>query len=271
MEELIIEPGRAERNYWRDLWRFRELLYFLAYRDILVRYKQTVLGVAWALFRPALTMLVFVAFRRLSKLPPTGAPDAIFVYAALIPWQFFSNSLTESSISLIGNANLISKVYFPRLLVPAGSVVTSLVDFAITLGLLGVLMVWERYPPGWQMLLLVPLLILTFALSFGTGLLLAALNVEYRDFRYIVPFIVQFGLFASPIAFPTSSVSERWRLAFSLNPMVGIIDGFRWAILRGTTPIDSRTMSISIAMTVMFLWLGISYFRRTERLFADVI
>lgn len=271
MEELIIEPGRAERNYWRDLWRFRELLYFLAYRDILVRYKQTVLGVAWALLRPALTMLVFVAFRRMTKMPSTGVPDAIFVYAALIPWQFFSNSLSESSISLIGNANLISKVYFPRLLVPAGSVVTSLVDFAITLGLLAILMVWYQFAPGWQMLLLIPLLVLTFALSFGTGLLLAALNVEYRDFRYIVPFIVQFGLFASPIAFPTSSVSERWRLAFSLNPMVGIIDGFRWAILRGTTHLDPMTLGMSITMTVMFLWLGISYFRRTERLFADVI
>jgi lipopolysaccharide transport system permease protein len=272
MEELIIEPGRAERNYWRDLWRFRELLYFLAYRDILVRYKQTVLGVAWALLRPALTMLVFVAFRRMTKMPPDPRfPDAIFVYAALIPWQFFSNSLSESSISLIGNANLISKVYFPRLLVPAGSVVTSLVDFAITLGLLAVLMVCYQFAPGWQMLLLIPLLLLTFALSFGTGLLLAALNVKYRDFRYIVPFIVQFGLFVSPIAIATSSVPERWRVAYSLNPMVGIIDGFRWAVLRGATPLEPMTIGISIAMTLMFLWLGISYFRRTERLFADVI
>jgi lipopolysaccharide transport system permease protein len=271
MEELIIEPGRAERNYWRDLWRFRELLYFLAYRDILVRYKQTVLGVAWALLRPALTMLVFVAFRRMTKMPSTGVPDAIFVYSALIPWQFFSNSLTESSASLIGNANLISKVYFPRLLVPAGSVVTSLVDFAITLGLLAVLMVCYRFVPGWHMLFLVPLTILTFGLSFGTGLLLAALNVEYRDFRYIVPFIVQFGLFVSPIAFATSSVPAQWRILYSLNPMAGIIDGFRWAILNGRTPLDPVTFSISIGMTIVFLVLGISYFRGTERRFADII
>jgi lipopolysaccharide transport system permease protein len=271
MEELIIESGRTERNYWFDLWRFRELLYFLAYRDILVRYKQTVLGVGWALLRPALTMLVFVAFRRMTKMPASSAPDAIFVYAALIPWQFFSNSLSEASISLIGNANLISKVYFPRLLVPAGSVVTSLVDLAITIVLLGVLMAWYQFAPGWQILFLVPLILLTFVLAFGTGLFLAALNVEYRDFRYIVPFIVQFGLFVSPIAFASSEVPARWRMVYSLNPMAGIIDGFRWAILRGPTPLDPVTLSMSIAMTGMFLWFGISYFRRTERRFADII
>ncbi len=270
-EELIIEPGRTERNYWRDLWRFRELLYFLAYRDILVRYKQTVLGVAWALLRPALTMLVFVAFRRMTKMPATSVPDAIFVYSALIPWQFFSNSLSESSVSLIGNANLISKVYFPRLLVPAGSVVTSLVDYAITLGLLAVLMACYQFAPDWHILLLVPLTILTFALSCGTGLLLAALNVEYRDFRYIVPFIVQFGLFVSPIAFATAAVPAKWRLLYSLNPLAGIIDGFRWAILRGHPGLDPVPFGISVAMTAVFLWLGILYFRATERRFADII
>ena len=271
MEELIIEPGRTERNYWKDLWRFRELLYFLAYRDILVRYKQTVLGVAWALLRPALTTLVFVAYRGMTKMPSAGVPDAIFVYAALIPWQFFSNSLTESSASLIGNTNLIAKVYFPRLLIPAGSVVTSLVDFAITIGLLGALMAWYRFTPDWHMLFLIPLTVLTFALSCGTGLLLSALTVEYRDFRYIVPFIVQFGLFVSPIAFTASSVPEKWRVVFALNPMAGIIDGFRWAILRGQKPLDPVTFGISIGITVLFLWFGIVYFRSTERRFADVI
>ena len=270
-EETIIEPGRAERNYWRDLWRFRELLYFLAYRDILVRYKQTVIGVAWALIRPALTMLVFVAFRRMTKQVSVGAPDAIFVYAALLPWQFFSMSLTEASGSLIGNANLISKIYFPRLLIPAGAVVTSFVDFAVTIGLLGVLMLWYQFSPSWHILLLVPLTLLTFGLSFGAGLFLAALNVKYRDFRYVVPFIVQFGLFVSPIAFATSSVPANWRLVYSLNPMAGIIDGFRWAILRGITPLDPRTLAISVVMTALFLWFGIWYFRRTERSFADVI
>jgi lipopolysaccharide transport system permease protein len=270
-EELIIEPGLAERNYWRDLWRFRELLYFLAYRDILVRYKQTVIGVAWAVIRPALTMLVFVAFRRMTKQVNVGAPDAIFVYAALLPWQFFSLSLSEASNSLIGNTNLISKIYFPRLLVPAGAVVTSLVDFGVTIGLLAVLMMCYRFTPSWHILLLVPLTLLTFALSFGTGLLLAALTVEYRDFRYVVPFIVQFGLFVSPIAFPTSSVPAHWRLIFALNPMAGIIDAFRWAILRGITPLDPSTIALSAGMTALFLWLGIWYFRRTERGFADVI
>ena len=270
-EETIIEPGRAERNYWRDLWRFRELLYFLAYRDILVRYKQTFIGIAWALLRPALTMLVFVAFRRMTKQVSSGAPDAIFVYAALLPWQFFSMALTEASGSLIGNANLISKIYFPRLLIPAGAVVTSLVDFFVTIGLLGVLLLWYQFSPSWHILLVIPLTLLTFGLSFGIGLFLAALNVEYRDFRYVVPFIVQFGLFVSPIAFPTSSVPANWRLVYSLNPLAGIIDGFRWAILRGITPLDPRMLAISVVMTALFLWFGIWYFRRTERSFADVI
>jgi lipopolysaccharide transport system permease protein len=271
LHEVVIEPGRAERNYWRDLWRFRELLYFLAYRDILVRYKQTVIGVAWAVLRPALTMLVFVAFRRMTKQVSGGPPDALFVFSAVLPWQFFSLALTEASASLIANASLISKVYFPRLLVPAGAVVTSFVDFAVTVGLLGILLLWYRFLPDWRFLLLLPLTALTFALSFGTGLLLAALNVEYRDFRYIVPFAVQFGLFVSPIAFSSSSVPAQWRFLYSLNPMAGIIDGFRWSILRGTTPLDPRTLGLAAAVTLLFLWFGIRYFRRTERSFADVI
>jgi lipopolysaccharide transport system permease protein len=180
-------------------------------------------------------------------------------------------SLTEASNSLIGNANLIAKIYFPRLLIPAGAVVTSLVDFAVTVGLLGLLMLFYQYSPSWHILMLIPLTILTFALSFGTGLFLAALNVEYRDFRYVVPFIVQFGLFVSPIAFATSSVPANWRLLYSMNPMAGIIDGFRWAILRGTTPTDLGALAGSVVMTVLFLWFGIWYFRRTERGFADVI
>jgi homopolymeric O-antigen transport system permease protein len=271
VEELIIEPGRAERNYWRDLWRFRELLYFLAYRDLLVRYKQTVIGVAWALLRPALTMAIFVAFRRMTKLAASDIPDAIIVFAALLPWQFFATALAEAAGSLIGSANLISKVYFPRLLVPAGAVVTSLVDFGVTLGLLAALMLWYRFVPGWQILVLPLLVGFTFGLSMGTGLLLAALSVEYRDFRYIVPFIVQFGLFVSPVAIETAAVPERWRLLYSLNPLVGIIDGFRWAVLRGRTPLDPATLGLSLVVTVLFLVLGVWYFRRTERSFADVI
>jgi len=271
LEELIIEPGRSEQNYWRDLWRFRELMYFLAYRDILVRYKQTAIGVIWVLLKPALTMAVFVAFRRMTKLGDAGVPDALLVYSALLPWQFFSSALTEASGSLVGNSNLISKVYFPRLLVPASAVVTSLVDFAVTLGLMVVLMVWYGVRPGWEIFAFPLLVALTFALSFGTGLLLAALNVEYRDFRYIVPFVVQFGLFVSPIAVETSRVPEPWRLALRLNPMTGIIDGFRWSILGGRTPLDSAALGLAVAVTVAFMILGVWYFRRTERGFADVI
>lgn len=271
MDELIIEPGRSERNYWRDLWRFRELLYFLAYRDILVRYKQTALGVAWALIKPALTMAIFVAFRRMTKMAASDVPDVLLVYSALLPWQFFSTALSESSNSLITNSNLISKVYFPRLLVPAGAVVTSLVDFGITLGFLAVLMLWYGFVPGWQILLILPLVALTFGLSIGAGLLLAALNVQYRDFRYIVPFVVQFGLFVSPIAIETSKVPAKWRLALLLNPMTGIIDAFRWSILRGQTVFDPVGLYVSVAVTAVLVWCGVWYFRRTERSFADVI
>lgn len=271
MQELVIEAGRAERHYWRDLWHFRELLYFLSQRDILVRYKQTAIGIAWAVLRPVLTTAVFVAFRMMTKRGNHAIPDVLIVFAALVPWQFFSNSLTESSMSLIGNSNLISKIYFPRVLIPASSVATGLIDLAIMLGLLGALMGWYQFVPGWQLLLLPLLTFQTFALAIGLGLLLAALNVEYRDFRYIVPFIVQLGLFVSPIAFETGAVPARWRLLYSLNPMAGIIDGFRWAILHGKTPIDPETMTMSIAITCAFLLLGFWYFRRTERSFADVI
>ena len=269
--KLIIEPGRAARNYWGDLWRYRELLYILAWRDLAVRYKQTAIGVAWAIIRPALTMLVFVAFRRMVGIEPGSVPEPILVLAAVLPWQFFSAALSESSGSLIGNANLISKIYFPRLIIPCAAVVTSLVDFLITLGMLVVLMLWYGFAPGWQLAFLPLFVLLAFSLSLGVGLFLAALNVEYRDFRYVVPFIVQFGLFISPIAFTTANVPERWRTLYALNPMVGIIDGFRWSILGGQAPIDLKTLGISIAVTVSFMLLGLWYFRRMERSFADVI
>jgi lipopolysaccharide transport system permease protein len=268
---LVIEPGLAARNYWLDLWRYRELLYFLAWRDITVRYRQTAIGVVWALLRPALTMLVFVGFRKMTGLPSGGGPEPILVFAAVLPWQFFSTALSESSGSLIGNDKLISKVYFPRLIVPLASVITSLVDFAITLGLLVALMVWYRYAPSWTIVALPLFTVLAFALSLGLGLFLSALNVEYRDFRYIVPFVVQFGLFVSPIAFRTTDVPQRWRDIMAFNPMTGIIDGFRWAILRGNPPLDLSALALSVVVTGAFLILGIWYFRRTERGFADVI
>ena len=269
--KLVIEPGMTAKNYWRDLWHYRELIYFLAWRDTVVRYKQTVIGVAWALIRPALTMLVFVGFRRLVGFPPGKVPDPILVFAAVLPWQFFSSALSESSSSLIGNANLISKIYFPRLLIPLAAVATTLIDFAITFALLLVLMLWYGFLPSWQIVALPFFILLAFGLAFGSGLFFAALNVEYRDFRYVVPFIVQFGLFVSPIAFSTANVPEKWRPLYALNPLVGIIDGFRWSLLAGQTALEPQTVWISLAVTAAVIVIGIWYFRRMEHSFADVI
>jgi lipopolysaccharide transport system permease protein len=271
--DLLIEAGRGEKNYWRDLWRYRELFYFLAWRDILVRYKQTAIGIAWALVRPFLTMLVFTfIFSRVAKLPAPGSvPYALLVFAAMLPWQFFSTALGEASNSLIGNANLISKVYFPRLIVPAGSVITSFVDFLITLGLMAGMMVWYGFLPDWRLLTLPLFMALAFGSSFGAGLWLCALNVRYRDFRYIVPFIVQFGLYLSPVGFSSNIVPEGLRLIYALNPMVGVIDGFRWALLRGQSPLAAPALIASILVTSVLCLSGIWYFRRTEKTFADII
>jgi len=271
--DLWIEAGRTEKNYWRDLWRYRELFYFLAWRDILVRYKQTVIGVAWALIRPFLTMVIFtVVFNKVAKVSAPGAlPYALLVFAAMLPWQFFSTALSESSNSLIGNANLISKVYFPRLIVPAGSVITSFVDFLITLGLMALMMVWYGFLPDWRLVTLPLFVALAFGAAFGAGLWLCALNVKYRDFRYIVPFIVQFGLFISPVGFSSDLIPERWRLLYSCNPIVGVIDGFRWALLRGGVRIYGPGLLISVLVTLACCASGIWYFRRMERTFADVI
>lgn len=271
--ELVIEAGRAERQYWRDLWRYRELFYFLAWRDILVRYKQTVIGIAWAVVRPFLTMVVFTfVFSKIAKLPAPGSvPYPLLVFAAMLPWQFFSTALSESSNSLIGNANLISKIYFPRLIVPAGSVITSFVDFLITLALMAVLMGWYRFAPDWRLFLLPAFIILAFGCAFGAGLWLCALNVKYRDFRYIVPFIVQFGLYVSPVGFSSTIVPEKWRLLYSLNPMVGVIDGFRWSLLRGEVPLNWSAVLLSCGLVVILCSSGIWYFRKTEKTFADVI
>jgi len=269
--KLVIEPGMTAKNYWRDLWHYRELIYFLAWRDTAVRYKQTGIGIAWALIRPALTMLVFVGFRRLIGFPAGSVPEPILVFAAVLPWQFFSSALTDAAASLVGNANLISKIYFPRLLIPLAAVTTTVIDFAITLALLVVLMLWYRFLPGWQLVALPLFLLLAFGLALGFGLLFAALNVEYRDFRYIVPFMVQFGLFVSPIAFSTTDVPAQWRALYALNPMVGIIDGFRWSLLGGRVTLDSQSTAISVAVTAAVLALGLWYFRRMEHSFADSI
>ncbi|MCG6134996.1 MAG: ABC transporter permease [Nostoc sp. LLA-1] len=271
-QELVIEAGRTEQQYWQDLWRYRELFYFLAWRDILVRYKQTAIGVIWALIRPFLTMVVFtVVFGKIANLPSGGVPYPILVFSAMLPWQFFSTALSECSNSLITNANLISKIYFPRLIVPISAVIVSFVDFMISGIILLALMAWYNYVPNWYILTLPLFIGIAFAASIGAGLWLAALNVEYRDFRYIVPFIVQFGLYVSPVGFSSNVVPEQWRLLYYLNPMVGVIDGFRWAILGGDAKIYWTGFILSIALVLFLLLSGIWYFRKTERTFADVI
>lgn len=271
-QELVIEAGRTERHYWKDLWRYRELFYFLAWRDILVRYKQTAIGVIWSVLRPLLTMVVFtVIFGKLAKLPSEGVPYPILVYAAMLPWQFFANALSESATSLVGNANLISKVYFPRLVIPASAVIVSLVDFFISFSILIALMIWYAFMPSWRLLTLPLFIVLAFAASFGFGLWITSLNVKYRDFRYIIPFIVQFGLYVSPVGFSSTIIPETWRLLYSLNPMVGVIDGFRWAILGGQSYLYLPGFLLSILLVIITLASGVWYFRKTERTFADII
>ena len=270
--ELIIEPGRTEKNYWRDLWLFRELFYILSWRDIKVRYKQTVIGAVWSVLRPLLTMIIFtVIFGRVAKLPTEGtAPYAIMVYAAMLPWQFFANALSEASNSLVGNTNLITKIYFPRMIIPASSVIVSFVDFAISFGLMLILFVWYHFLPPLQIIFLPLFIILAFLASFGISLYITALNVKYRDFRYIIPFIVQFGLYVSPVGFSSSVIPAKWRLLYSLNPMVGIIDGFRWSIL-GEQKMYWPGFLVSCAVIALFCYIGVRYFRKTEKTFADNI
>ena len=270
--EIIIEAGHTERNYWRDLFRYRELFYFLAWRDILVRYKQTVIGILWAVLRPFLAMVVFVLiFSKIAKLPPGGLPYPVMVFAGMLPWQLFSTSLSEGSNSLITNANLISKVYFPRLIVPTSAVVVSFADFAVSAALLGLLMFYYGVWPGLSLLVIPVFILIGLAASIGAGLWLAALNVEYRDFRYVVPFLVQFGLYVSPVGFTSAIVPEKWRLLYSLNPMVAVIDGFRWSISGGRSAMFLPGLGIGGVVTLVLLLSGVWYFRRMERTFADVI
>ena len=269
---LVIEAGRTERHYWRDLWRYRELFLFMAWRDILVRYKQTAIGFLWAILRPFLTMLVFtLVFSKLAKLPSDGVPYPILVFAALLPWQFFSNAFTEAGNSLISNANMISKVYFPRLVIPTSAVIVSFVDFLISGLILIGLMFWYGFAPDWRMLTLPLFIFVAFAAAMGAGLWIASLNVKYRDFRYIIPFVVQFGLYVSPVGFSSTIVPEKWRLLYSLNPMVGVIDGFRWAILGGNTQLYWPGFLLSLSLVIVIFISGIFYFRKTERGFADLI
>lgn len=275
MDELVIEAGRAEKHYWRDLWRYRDLFYFLAWRDLLVRYKQTVFGVLWAVLRPFLTMVIFVVvFGRIAGLPSNGVPYAILVLGGMLPWQFFAAALSESSSSLITNASLITKIYFPRIILPASSVIVAMVDFAITLVMLAAVMAWYGYVPPARIVLLPVFVVLSLIAALGPGLIATALNVKYRDFRFVIPFIVQFGLYVSPVGFKSSVIEEKLgatsRLLYSLNPMVGVIDGFRWCI--GAEPeLHLPALVVSTMMSCALLWAGVRVFRNMEKGFADVI
>lgn len=286
--DLFIKAGQTEGNYWKDLWRYRELFYILTWRDLKVRYKQTVLGVAWSVIRPLLTMIIFtIVFSGVAGLPSEGnAPYAVMVYVGLLPWQFFANALSESSNSLVGSANLISKVYFPRLIIPTASIITACVDFLISFVLLLILMAVYQYIPSWKIIFLPLFLLVAFLAAFGVGLLLTAMNVKYRDFRYIIPFIIQFGVYVSPVGFSSNIVYEKlskkmiemdmaWLTdylvtLYALNPMVGVIDGFRWSII-GNAQMNWSMFSVSIFMCLLILTYAIYYFRKTEKTFADVI
>jgi lipopolysaccharide transport system permease protein len=270
---VIIEAGRSERHYWLDVWRYRELFQVLAWRDLSVRYKQTVIGVLWALIRPFLTMVIFtIVFGRIAKLPAEGdAPYALMVFAGILPWTFFSTGLSEASNSLINNTSLISKVYFPRLIMPVATIVVAFVDFLISFCILLALMAWYHFAPDWRILVLPCFVLLAFFASVGPALWITALNVKYRDFRYVIPFIVQLGLYVSPVGFSSGVIPERWRLIYSLNPMVGVIDGFRWCLLRGESPIYLPGLFASIFVITFFLWFGVRQFRKAEKSFADLI
>jgi lipopolysaccharide transport system permease protein len=270
---IVLEPCRAERNYWSDLWHYRELFAILAWRDVVVRYKQTVIGVAWALIRPLLTMIIFtVVFGKLAGLPSDGdVPYPLLVFAGMLPWFLFSSILGDASNSLVGNANLISKVYFPRLIIPASAGVVALVDFTINLLILFGVMAWYGLVPNWHIVFLPVFIALAVLASLGPALYITALNVKYRDFRFLIPFIVQFGLYVSPVGFSSAVIPEQWRFWYGLNPVVGVIDGFRWCLLGGESQLHLPSFLASIGVVALMLWYGVRYFRRTERTFADLV
>jgi lipopolysaccharide transport system permease protein len=274
---LVIEAGKTERQYWRDLWQYRELFFFLAWRDVLVRYKQTAIGIAWSVIRPMLTMLVMTyTFGRVAHLnTPPGVPYSLLVFAGMLPWLFFANALSESSSSLVTNSNVVTKVYFPRIIVPTSTTLAALIDFAITLALMLLLMAYYRFAPSIHIVFLLLLVPLAVVASMGPGLLMSAMNVKYRDFRYIIPFVTQFGLLISPVGFTSSVVLDKLspplQIIYSLNPMLSVIDGFRWCILGNSFPINPESFTISVCSNIALLWLGVNYFRKFERSFADFI
>lgn len=270
IEPLVLEPGGADKRFWRDLWHYRDLLVFLAWRDIAVRYRQTLVGVAWALLQPALTMVLFtVVFGRIAHLDSGGVPYPLLVLAGLIPWQLFSTALTGSGDSLVANAGLISKVYFPRMIIPMAAVAVAVVNALVALGLLATLMPWYGVWPTWRLLALPFLLLLTALMGMGAGLVTAALGVRYRDVRFVLPFVVQCGFFAAPVGYSAAVVPERWRLVFALNPMVGVMEGFRWSILGTASEKLEAMVAISVLGSILLLTLGRWAFRSVERDAAD--
>lgn len=271
-QTVVLQPGGAQLNYWRDLLRYHGLFWVLAKRDVLVRYKQTAIGVLWAVLRPLITMAIFsFVFGRVAQLPSNGIPYPLLVFAGMVPWLFFSSSVAESSLSLVSNANLLSKVYFPRMLIPASSLLVAAVDFLISMALLLALMVWCGVWPTWRILTIPIFLLIAFGAALGLGLFLATMSVRYRDFQFVVPFLLQIGLYASPVGFYSEVVPEQWRLLFSLNPMVGVIDGFRWALLGSSFHLEGASLAVSASVAGACLWFGVIFFKRHERAIADVI
>ena len=271
--DIIIEPEKNTADFFRELVKFRELFFFMAWRDILVRYKQTIIGVAWSVIRPLLSMIVFtVIFGRVAKLPTEGtAPYPIMVFSALLPWQYFANSMQTSSESLLRAQHMVSKIYFPRLILPTSAVLVSAVDFLISFVLLCVLMVVYMFKPSPYIVLLPVFFIPATLTALGIGYWFSAVGVRYRDFRYIMPFIVQFGMYVSPVGFSSSVIPARWRIVYSLNPMVGVIDGFRWCIQGTEVSLYPPAFVISIISSLLVFYLGLWYFRKTEKTFADFI
>lgn len=272
-ELTLIEANGSDKNYWIDLWRFRELFYVLAKRDVVVRYKQTIIGFSWALIRPFITMVIFtVVFGRLANLPVDGeTPYALMVFAALLPWQLFSSAFSDATNCLVGNANLITKVYFPRIIFPVSGIVVAFVDFLISMLILFLLMIWYFYTPSWNLIFLPFFILMALLAALGPGMWIAALNVKYRDIRYVIPFVIQIGLYVSPVGFSSSIIPDKWRLLYSINPMVGVIDGFRWSILGDASVIYLPGFILSWFVIIGFLLFGFIQFRKTEKIFADVI
>jgi lipopolysaccharide transport system permease protein len=272
MQEIVIEPNKGLKDFWQELWAYRELFYFLAWRDLVVRYKQTVIGVAWSLIRPVLSVIILtLVFGFLAKMPSRDVPYPLVAMAGTLPWQFFASTVDMSSNALLNNTAMITKIYFPRLILPTATLIVSLVDFLISAVFLLILMAWYGLWPTVRIAVVPALIVLAAMASLGLGYWMTALNTKYRDFRHLVPFMIQFGFYASPVGYLSDVVPERWRLLYSLNPMVGVIDGFRWALLGKQTSLFLPGFLLSVALTVLLFVTGLRKFNRTEREFADVI